>query len=98
MEYKNLIFKEIGDSDSQAVVDLNNGYRIQIIRDDISGNSECNLYTPQGEVLDNVENEDPMGVDYFINESIKLMKDIQFWESAMNDEVVLVNDTSLKIH
>jgi len=95
MEYKNLVFHEISESDSQAVVDLSDGYKIQIIRDDISGNSECNLYTPQGEVLDAVENEGPEGVDFFIKESIKLMDDIKFWSSAMDEHLILVENQEL---
>ena len=95
MEYKNLIFHEISDSDSQAVVNLDNGYKIQIIRDNISGISECNLYTPQGEVLDNVENECPDGVNYFIKQSFKLMEDIKFWDSAMEESAILVENKQL---
>lgn len=95
MEYNKLEFVEIGENQSQAVVKIGSGYRIQIIRDDISGNSECNLYTPQGEILDSVDNEDGKGVEFFISESIKLMDDIEFWETAIGDQVVLIEDSKI---
>ena len=95
MRFEQLIFQEIDDSLHQAVVDLGNGYRIQIILDDVSGNSDCNLYTPQGEILDEVEGEDKKGVEYFIEQSQLLIEDIKFWDESMNDECVLISKEEL---
>ena len=90
MEFKDLVFFEIDEHTSQAVVNIKDGYKIQIIKNELSGNSECNLYTPQGSILDSVEDEDQEGVEYFIKISKDLMKDILFWDNAINDDAIFI--------
>ena len=87
-----LIYKEIDEGTSQAAVDLGNGYKIQILRDDVSGNSVCNLYTPQGSILDGTECDSPEEIQDFITISENLLEDIAFWDSAFEDEVELVKE------
>ena len=88
MRFEDLNFKEIDDKIYQAVVDLGNGYRIQIIFDERDEISECNLYTPQGLVLDESDNEDKRGVELFIKQAQFLMDDIKFWNDARDCEIV----------
>ena len=94
MKFENLLFEEIDEGVSQAVVRIKDGYRIQIIRDDVSGNSVCNLYTPQGTILDKVEGEDPNGVEEFIKISFDLMEDIEFWDEAIDGGIELINSNN----
>lgn len=89
METK-LVYYEIDEGVSQASVDLGNGYKIQIIRDDVSGNSVCNLYTPQGSVLDKTECDSPEEIQDFISISELLMRDIEFWDLAFQEEAIMV--------
>lgn len=85
-----LIYYEIDEGVSQASVDLGNGYKIQIIMDDVSGNSVCNLYTPQGKILDKTECDSPEEIQDFISISELLMRDIEFWDLAFQEESELV--------
>lgn len=85
-----IIYYEIDDNVSQASVDLGGGYKIQIIRDDVSGNSVCNLYTPQGSILDKDECNSPEEIQDFITISEHLMRDIEFWDLALQEEAELV--------
>lgn len=90
MKYEDLKFKEISDNVSQSVFDLGEGYRIQILIYS-DGLHDCNLYTPQGSILDNIEQEDSLGVEHFIKDSIELMSHIVFWEDAFSEDLLLIN-------
>ena len=90
MMYRNLEFQEIDEKISQAAVSLKGDYKIQIIRYDATGNHDCNLYSSQGLILDQVEGEDEEGVMDFIRISEELLVDIEFWDDAIKEECELI--------
>jgi hypothetical protein len=90
MYYQDLVFQEISEHEVQAAYPLHCGYKVQIILNILDGTHECNLYDSQGNIVDSVEDEDERGVNFFIGISDALIKDIEFFEEAMNENCELV--------
>ena len=90
MMYNNLVFREISEYETQAAFKLEKGYSVQIIRNEIDHLHECNLYDFNGSIIDCVEGEDVPGTEYFLKISIDLIKDIEFWDQAMDDGCELI--------
>lgn len=84
MKYNRLIFNEISDVQNMAAVHLELGYTLQITYDREEKLNNCTLYNDKGSIADNEEGLDNEGVEYFIEKSEELVKEMKETMAAMN--------------
>lgn len=82
MANRKLVFHEITDDKTQAVVNLDCGYSIQITFDKTEGMHDCNLYDNKGSIADSEQGLDLEGVEHFITNSETLVD--LYKESALD--------------
>lgn len=97
MKYKNLKFLEITETALQATVNLDMNYKIQIIHNTKDNFDDCNLYDPTGSIIDCVSGEDEAGVNFFIEQSIRLIDDIKFFEEASNENLEFLDKEQFEV-